>query len=192
MLPLCIEKITHFVNISLTKGLFANDWKTAIVHPLLKKFGLELIKENYRPVSYICLLPKFIKYCMLKQLISHCNTNSLIPNFKSPCRDTYIRDNSLLKYPMTYPSQWKSNKSQWWSSLTSQLPLIWWNTISCAILYQINMESQIKTYNGSTTIYGHSTWRYISEIITQDPNNYTLVCPKGSCSGAIFLCVTVL
>ena len=37
MLPSCIETIVQIVNISLPKGLFATDWKTAIVHPLLKK-----------------------------------------------------------------------------------------------------------------------------------------------------------
>ena len=31
----CIETIAQIVNISLRKGLFATDWKTAIVHPLL-------------------------------------------------------------------------------------------------------------------------------------------------------------
>ena len=39
MLPSCIEIITHIMNISLTKGLFADDWKTAIVYPLLKSLA---------------------------------------------------------------------------------------------------------------------------------------------------------
>ena len=97
MLPSCIEIITHIVNISLTKGLFANDWKIAIVHPLLKKLGLELIKKNYRPVSNLCLLSKLIKCCMLKQLISHCNTNNLMPDFQSAYRENYSMETSLIK-----------------------------------------------------------------------------------------------
>ena len=36
LLPSCIGTITHIVNTSLTKGIFANNWKTAIVCPLLK------------------------------------------------------------------------------------------------------------------------------------------------------------
>ena len=86
MLPSCTEIITHIINISLTKGLFTNDWKIAIVCPLLKKPGLELEKKNYRPVSNLCFLSKLVKFCMLKQLISHCNTNSLIPDFQSAYR----------------------------------------------------------------------------------------------------------
>ena len=35
IIPSRIEIITHTVNISLTKGLFAKNWKTAIAHPLL-------------------------------------------------------------------------------------------------------------------------------------------------------------
>ena len=40
ILPSCTETITHIVNTSLTKGIFANSWKTAIVRPLLKNMAL--------------------------------------------------------------------------------------------------------------------------------------------------------
>ena len=40
LLPSCIGTITHIVNTSLTKGIFANNWKAAIVHPLLKNMAL--------------------------------------------------------------------------------------------------------------------------------------------------------
>ena len=40
LLPSCIGTITHIVNASLTKGIFANNWKTAIVCPLLKNMAL--------------------------------------------------------------------------------------------------------------------------------------------------------
>ena len=39
--------ITKIVNISLTRGVFATDWKLAVLHSLLKKLGLELINSNY-------------------------------------------------------------------------------------------------------------------------------------------------
>ena len=51
MLPNVIPLITKIVNISLTDGCFCRDWKTAVVRPLLKRLGLELILSNYRPVS---------------------------------------------------------------------------------------------------------------------------------------------
>ena len=75
MRPYCTEIIMHIVNISLTQRLFASGWKTAILHPLLKRPGLGLSKKNYRPVSNLCFLSKLVECCMLKQLTSHCNTN---------------------------------------------------------------------------------------------------------------------
>ena len=39
--------ITKIVNVSLTQGKFIKDWKTAVVRPLLKKIGLELIHADF-------------------------------------------------------------------------------------------------------------------------------------------------
>ena len=50
ILPIILGAITDIVNISLSTGSFAHNWKTAIVKPLLKKHGLEQEKKNYRPV----------------------------------------------------------------------------------------------------------------------------------------------
>ena len=43
--------ISRMVNVSLENGYFADDWKRAVVHPLLKKSGLQLINKNFRPVT---------------------------------------------------------------------------------------------------------------------------------------------
>ena len=67
-----INTIMWLVNISLTAGEFCLKWKTAVVKPLLKKPGLELLNKNYRPVSNLCFLPKLFQKCMLKQLMQHC------------------------------------------------------------------------------------------------------------------------
>ena len=54
----CIDVLlpitTKMINLSLESGLFADDWKCALVLPLLKwKSGLDLIYKNYRPA--VCL-----------------------------------------------------------------------------------------------------------------------------------------
>ena len=51
IIPSIITKITNLINNSLENGVFANNWKTAIIKPLLKNAGLDLIYKNYRPVS---------------------------------------------------------------------------------------------------------------------------------------------
>ena len=38
---------TKIINLSLTEGMFAEEWKVAIICPLLKKPGLEHICGNY-------------------------------------------------------------------------------------------------------------------------------------------------
>ena len=43
ILPACLESLTTIVNLSLSMGEFSGEWKTAIMQPLLKKLGLELI-----------------------------------------------------------------------------------------------------------------------------------------------------
>ena len=46
MLPSILPYLTKLVNISLTQGIFAEEWKTSVVRPLLKKLGLDLIHKN--------------------------------------------------------------------------------------------------------------------------------------------------
>jgi hypothetical protein len=43
--------LTKMVNFSLETGHFANDWKCALVHPLLKKCNLEIINKNFHSVG---------------------------------------------------------------------------------------------------------------------------------------------
>ena len=69
ILPIILGAITEIFNISLSIGSFAQDWKTAIVKPLLKKLGTDLIKKNYRPVSNLSFLSKLVEWCILKQLL---------------------------------------------------------------------------------------------------------------------------
>ena len=45
-LPYVINTITNIMNVSLEQGVFPDSWKTAIIRPLLKKLGLELITSN--------------------------------------------------------------------------------------------------------------------------------------------------
>ena len=93
----CLPFITKIVNISLTQGIFSDDWKVAIVRPLLKKTGLALMNKNYRPVSNLSFLSKLVEKCALHQFNAHCETYSLIPDFQSAYRKGYSTETSLIK-----------------------------------------------------------------------------------------------
>ena len=75
MLPL----LTKIINLLLTEGLFAEEWKVAIICPLLKKPGLDLICRNYRLVSNLPFLSKVVEKAALKQFIKHCGEKQLPP-----------------------------------------------------------------------------------------------------------------
>ena len=59
--PSVIEPTTKIVNTSLQQGIFYKHWKIAVIRPLLKKIGLQLITLNYRPVSNLTFLFKVVE-----------------------------------------------------------------------------------------------------------------------------------
>ena len=81
-----LQIITKIINISLMQGTFVEEWKTAIVHSLIKKLGSELIPSNYRPVSNSSFLSKLLEKCALQQFNYHCDTNKLLPDYQSAYR----------------------------------------------------------------------------------------------------------
>ena len=46
VLPALLPSITTIMNTSLKLGVFVQKWKVAVIHPLLKKAGLELIPKK--------------------------------------------------------------------------------------------------------------------------------------------------
>ena len=60
LLPKILPSITRIVNTSLDLGKFSHTWKIALVCPLLKKLGLELIKSNFRPVRNLTFISKVV------------------------------------------------------------------------------------------------------------------------------------
>ena len=97
ILPSILPIITRLINTSLREGLYVETWKLAIVRPLLKKIGLELIDKNYRPVSNLTFLSKVLEKAALNQFITHCNKHSLLPDYQSAYREHYSCETALIK-----------------------------------------------------------------------------------------------
>ena len=53
-----IDAITKIINQSPTTGEFLDDWKMAIVRPLIKGPNLDIELKNYRPISNLSFLSK--------------------------------------------------------------------------------------------------------------------------------------
>lgn len=92
-----LEIITKIINCSLRQGVFVSSWKRAVVRPLLKKSGLDLIYKNYRPVSNLVFLSKVLEKAALQQFSRHCDTHSLLPDYQSAYRAGYSCETALVK-----------------------------------------------------------------------------------------------
>ena len=93
----CIGIITRIMNVSLQEGLFIKQWKTAVVRPLLKKKGLELLHSNYRPVSNLNFLSKVLEKLALNQFKDHCAKFHLYLDYQSAYRKHYSCETALIK-----------------------------------------------------------------------------------------------
>ena len=89
--------ITKMINLSLKTGRFADEWKNALVHPLLKKPGLELVNKNFRPISNLQFTSKLTERAVAFQLQTHMLENGLFPEMQGAYREHHSTETALLK-----------------------------------------------------------------------------------------------
>ena len=71
--------ITKIINNSITSGVFPDQWKEAIVVPILKK-GDAKDPKNYRPVSCLVAASKVLEKAVCEQLTRFIEVHHLLPN----------------------------------------------------------------------------------------------------------------
>ena len=76
--------LTKTINTSLMTGRFADDWKSALVSPLLKKAGADRVFKNYRPVSNLQYVSKLTERAVFDQTHNHTILNHIYPVFSLP------------------------------------------------------------------------------------------------------------
>ena len=64
---------------SLKSGQFPVAWKEALVLPLLKKPGLDILFKNFRPVSNLPFVSKLTESAVYNQTHSHICMSNLYP-----------------------------------------------------------------------------------------------------------------
>ena len=89
--------ITKIINLSLESGSFASNWKCALVNPLLKKTGLDLVFKNYRPVSNVQYVSKLTERAVFNQLHEHMMANGIYPLFQSLYKQYHSTETALLR-----------------------------------------------------------------------------------------------
>ena len=97
-IDILIIPVTQIINLSLIEGTFPEDFKKALVTPLLKKPSLDKeILNNYRPVSNLSYISKLVERVIAAQINSHLSTNGLINKYQSAYKARHSTESALLK-----------------------------------------------------------------------------------------------
>ena len=84
-------------NLSLTEGVFPQNFKKAVITSLIKKASLPNEDlQNYRPVSGLCFMSKLVERVVVKQLMQHINSNNLDNPRQSAYKSGYSTETALL------------------------------------------------------------------------------------------------
>ena len=88
------SSVTYLFNLSLQRGKFPSDWKTARISALFKK-GSKLDIGNYRPISILPVLSKCLEKLVHEQLYAYLSTNDLLAQQQSGFRPNHSTQTSL-------------------------------------------------------------------------------------------------
>ena len=72
-------------------------FKRALVKPLLKKPGLELLEKNYRPVSNLSYISKLVECVVAAQLVTHIERHGMMEAHHSAYQSSHSTETALLK-----------------------------------------------------------------------------------------------
>ena len=189
MLPSIIEDLTQLINVLLSSGVFCDHWKEALVRPLLKKVGLDLICKSYRPVSNLPFLGKLLERCMLDQLVTQCDEYSLLPDFQSAYRKGFSCETSLVK--LTNDVLWSMENCEITMTAVMDLSAAF-DTVDHDILLSVLSKRFGITDRALEWVDSYLRPRNFSVVInnaTSKPRDLDFSVPQGSSSGAfLYIC----
>lgn len=73
------KPLLHLVNLSLSQGIFPDDYKVAKIFPLYKSSDATNM-SNYRPISLLCVFSKILEKIVKDQLINYLHDNQILCN----------------------------------------------------------------------------------------------------------------
>ena len=97
VLDVLLPVITCMINMLFESGLFAEEWRQALVLPTLKKCGLDIAYKNFRPVSNLPYVSKLSEREAADQLIDHMTINGLHFELQSAYKKHHSTESALLK-----------------------------------------------------------------------------------------------
>ena len=97
ILPSTVALISDIINASLRDEILPESFKRALVKPLLKKPGLELLEKNYRPVSNLSYVSKLAEHVVAAQLITHIERHGMMEAHQLAYHSSHSMEIALLK-----------------------------------------------------------------------------------------------
>ena len=94
--PVFAEPLTRLFNLSITKGVFPNKWKTARVSPLFKD-GSHDNRCNYRPISVLPVFSKLLEKHVARSFMDYLVKNGLLYDLQSAFREGHSTESALIK-----------------------------------------------------------------------------------------------
>jgi hypothetical protein len=92
--PSIAPSLAYIFNMSLKTGMFPHEWKHARITPIFKK-GTKTNPGNYRPVSVLPVVSKFMERIVHKQLYEYLSANNLLSLQQSGFRRKHSCQTSL-------------------------------------------------------------------------------------------------
>ena len=100
ILPTILTHITHLINLCLTKNVFPEIFKTAVITPVFKA-GSKSQFSNYRPISVLSVFSKILERVMHQQLVTFILDNNILYDYQFGFRSkhsTYMPISLLHDY----------------------------------------------------------------------------------------------
>ena len=97
ILPSIVALIAYIIDTSLSDGIVPESFKRALVKPLLKKPGLDLLDRNYRPVSNLGYISKLVERVVVAQLVNHIERHDMMEAHQSAYHSSHSMETALLK-----------------------------------------------------------------------------------------------
>lgn len=88
--------LTFILNLSLSTGIYINEWKHARVSPIFKS-GNRRHCENYRPISILPVVSKIFEKEIFRQVYRYLTENSLLSEFQSGFRPKHSTIFALIQ-----------------------------------------------------------------------------------------------
>ena len=92
--------LTNIVNVSLLKGKVSENFKEALLKPLIKSLQLELVFPCYRPVSNLSYCSKLIEKIAHRQLWRYVESTPMLETLQSAYRANHSMETALHKVKM--------------------------------------------------------------------------------------------